>query len=119
MGIGCEVIAPSLIPTAPGDRIKTDTRDCRRLARLHRAGELVAIRIPTLLLYRGDAMESRARKVHELINDAQVMTEQTVAADSDFSVRGDRRAVVDEGVLAYRNMRTFMGHDFDRYNGAH
>ena len=46
MGIGCEVIAPSLIPTAPGDRIKTDTRDCRRLARLHRAGELVAIRIP-------------------------------------------------------------------------
>jgi transposase len=47
MGIGCEVIAPSLIPTAPGDRIKTDTRDCRRLARLHRAGELVAIRIPT------------------------------------------------------------------------
>src|SRR3954463_15817 len=53
------------------------------------------------------------------INDAQVMTEQTVAADSDFSVRGDRRAVVDEGVLAYRNMRTFMRHDFDRYNGAH
>jgi transposase len=47
MGIGCEVIAPSLIPTAPGDRIKTDTRDCRRLARLHRVGELVAIRIPT------------------------------------------------------------------------
>ena len=47
MGIGCEVIAPSLIPTAPGDRIKTDTRDCRRLARLRRAGELVAIRIPT------------------------------------------------------------------------
>ena len=47
MGIGCEVIAPSLIPTAPGDRIKTDTRDGRRLARLHRAGELVAIGIPT------------------------------------------------------------------------
>ena len=41
------MIAPSLIATAPGDRIKTDTRDCRRLARLHRAGELVAIRIPT------------------------------------------------------------------------
>ena len=53
------------------------------------------------------------------INDVQVMAEQTVAADSDFSVRGDRRAVVDEGVLAYRNMRTFMGHDFDRYNGAY
>ncbi|HEV8372588.1 MAG TPA: transposase [Actinomycetota bacterium] len=47
MSVGCEVIAPTLIPTAPGDRVKTDSRDCRRLARLHRAGELVAIRIPT------------------------------------------------------------------------
>jgi transposase len=36
--VRCEVIAPSLIPTAPGDRVKTDKRDCRRLARLHRAG---------------------------------------------------------------------------------
>ena len=53
------------------------------------------------------------------INDAKVMTEQTVAAHSHFSVRSDRRAVVDEGVLTYRNMRTFMGHDFDRYKGAH
>jgi transposase len=46
--VGCQVIAPTLIPTAPGDRVKTDSRDCRRLARLHRAGELVAIRIPTV-----------------------------------------------------------------------
>jgi transposase len=42
------VVAPSSIPRAPGDRVKTDKRDCRRLARLHRAGELVAIRIPTV-----------------------------------------------------------------------
>jgi transposase len=47
MGIACEVIAPSLIPKAPGDRIKTDRRDARRLVRLYRAGELVVIRIPT------------------------------------------------------------------------
>jgi transposase len=47
MHVRCEVIAPSLIPRAPGDKVKTDRRDCRRLARLHRAGELVAIRIPT------------------------------------------------------------------------
>jgi hypothetical protein len=40
MGVGCQVIAPSLIPKAPGDKVKTDKRDCRRLARLHRAGEL-------------------------------------------------------------------------------
>jgi transposase len=46
--VSCEVIAPSLIPTAPGDRVKTDARDCCRLARLHRAGQLVAIRVPTV-----------------------------------------------------------------------
>src|SRR6266542_1010613 len=40
MGVRCQVIAPSLIPKAPGDKVKTDKRDCRRLARLHRAGEL-------------------------------------------------------------------------------
>lgn len=47
LGVRCEVIAPSLIPTAPGDKVKTDRRDSKRLARLHRAGELVAIRVPT------------------------------------------------------------------------
>lgn len=47
MGAACEVIAPSLLPTAPGDKVKTDRRDCRRLARLYRAGQLVTIRIPT------------------------------------------------------------------------
>jgi transposase len=47
MGVACEVIAPSMIPKAPGDKVKTDKRDCRRLARLHRAGELVAIRVPS------------------------------------------------------------------------
>lgn len=46
MGVACDVVAPSLIPKAPGDRVKTDKRDARRLARLHRAGELVAIAIP-------------------------------------------------------------------------
>lgn len=47
LGVRCDVVAPSLIPTAAGDRVKTDKRDGRRLARLHRAGELVAIRVPS------------------------------------------------------------------------
>lgn len=45
--VPCQVVAPSLIPRAPGDRVKNDRRDCRKLARLHRAGELSAIRVPT------------------------------------------------------------------------
>ena len=51
-GVACQVIAPSLTPRAVGDKVKTDRRDCRRLARLHRAGELVAIRIPPLVKRR-------------------------------------------------------------------
>jgi transposase len=67
MGIGWEVIAPSLIPTAPGDRITTDTGDCRRLARLHRAGELVAIGIPTPAEEAvGDLCRTRADMVEDL-----------------------------------------------------
>lgn len=45
--IQCDVIAPSLIPKKPGERIKTDSRDAAKLARLHRAGELTVIAVPT------------------------------------------------------------------------
>src|SRR4051812_22685431 len=46
-GYACEVIAPSLIPKRPGVQRKHDKRDATDLARLYRAGELVAVRIPT------------------------------------------------------------------------
>jgi transposase len=73
-GVSCDVIAPSLIPKAAGDKVKTDKRDARRLARLHRAGELTAIHIPTLEqeavrdLCRGrvDVVIERTRARHRL-----------------------------------------------------
>ena len=46
MGIKCDVIAPSLIPTKPGDKLKTDRRDARKLAKLYRAGELTPVHVP-------------------------------------------------------------------------
>jgi transposase len=46
LGIDCAVVAPSLIPNRSGDRVKTDPRDAVKLARLHRAGELVAVHVP-------------------------------------------------------------------------
>ena len=46
LGVECAVVAPSLTPTRAGDRLKTDKRDARKLARLLRAGELTAIYIP-------------------------------------------------------------------------
>jgi transposase len=47
LGVGCDIVAPSLIPVRPGDRVKTDRRDARKLVRLYRAGELSFVRPPT------------------------------------------------------------------------
>jgi transposase len=73
-GVACDVIAPSLVPKAAGDKVKTDKRDARRLARLHRAGELTAIHIPTpeqeavrdLCRARVDVVIERGRARHRL-----------------------------------------------------
>ena len=34
MGVVCVVVAPSRVPRGPGDRVETDRRDARQLARL-------------------------------------------------------------------------------------
>ena len=73
-GIACTVAAPSKIPRAPGDRVKTDRRDAERLARLLRLGELVAVRVPEpheeaardLVRAREDARGDLMRARHRL-----------------------------------------------------
>jgi transposase len=45
-GYHCRIVAPSLIPRRPGERVKNDRRDCVRLAELSRAGELKSIWVP-------------------------------------------------------------------------
>ena len=50
LGWHCEVIAPSSIVKAPGERVKTDRRDAMKLARLASQGLLTAVRVPD----RGD-----------------------------------------------------------------
>lgn len=45
-GFHCEVIAPSLIPSLPGDRRKTDRLDAVRLARMFRSGHLTPVAVP-------------------------------------------------------------------------
>ena len=45
-GLACHVVAPSLIPRKPGDRVKTDRRDAVMLARLMRSGDLSSIYVP-------------------------------------------------------------------------
>ena len=46
LGQVCEVVAPTLIPRKPGDRIKTDRRDAIALAKYSRSGELTAVWVP-------------------------------------------------------------------------
>jgi transposase len=46
-GIDCQVVAPGLVPQRPGDRVKTDSRDARKLARLLAGGLLQPIHVPT------------------------------------------------------------------------
>src|ERR1700679_3396276 len=46
LGVECAVVAPTLVPTKPGDRVKTDRRDAAKLARCHRADDLTAVWVP-------------------------------------------------------------------------
>jgi len=72
--VNCQVIAPALIPRKPGERIKTNRRDARKLAELLRAGLLTAVRPPTLAeeavrdlcRARDDAREDLQRCRHRL-----------------------------------------------------
>lgn len=73
-GLDCVVVAPSLIPTKPGDRIKTDRRDATKLAELFRAELLTEVRPPTpeeeaardLCRCREDAQEDLTSARHRL-----------------------------------------------------
>src|SRR5580765_6172479 len=46
LGVACEVVAPTLVPTKAGDRVKTDRRDAEKLARCYRSGDLTAAWVP-------------------------------------------------------------------------
>jgi transposase len=72
LGVECQVVAPTLVPTKAGDRVKTDRRDAAKLARCFRAGDLTAVWVPDaahealrdLVRAREDARQDqhRARK---------------------------------------------------------
>ena len=46
LGVHCEVVAPTLIPVKPGDRVKTDRRDAEKLVRCYRSGDLTPVWVP-------------------------------------------------------------------------
>jgi transposase len=74
LGVPCEVIAPSLVPVKPGDRVKTDRRDAAKLARSYRSGDLTPVWVPDaahealrdLVRAREDARQDQLRARHRL-----------------------------------------------------
>ena len=69
LGVPCEVVAPSLIPRRSGAHVKTDRTDARNLARLQRAGELTAVRVPTPA---EEALRDLVRAREDLKDDRRV-----------------------------------------------
>ena len=79
-GVHCAVIAPSSIPRRPGDRVKTDRRDARKLATLYAAGLLTPVRVPDeereavrlLVRCRADLMDALKRAKQRALFFVQV-----------------------------------------------
>jgi transposase len=78
------VIAPALVPKRPGVRQKTDRSDARNLARLHRAGELVPIRVPSPT---EEALRELIRVREDLKNDRRIARQRI----RSFLLRHGRR----------------------------
>jgi transposase len=74
LGVDCAVVAPSLVPKKPGDRVKTDRRDALKLTRCHRNGDLTAVWVPDeasealrdLVRQREAAKQDQLRARHRL-----------------------------------------------------
>ena len=75
LGVECEVVAPSLIPKKPGERIKTDRRDAEKLAQCFQSGTLTSVWVPDsahealrdLVRARAAAKKDESRAKHRLL----------------------------------------------------
>ena len=76
LGQDCLVVAPSLIPKRPGDRVKTNRRDAMSLVKLLRAGELTAVWVPD---ERHEAMREFIRAREAAVVDLRSKRQQVSA----------------------------------------
>jgi transposase len=82
-GIHCIVVAPSLVPTQQGRRVKTDRRDARKLAHFLRSGDLVEVTVP--------ARQTEAMRDLERAREAAKKAERTARQQLDkFLLRHNR-----------------------------
>ena len=85
-GYDCWVVAPSLIPQKPGDRVTTARRDAVQLARLARSGDLTAVSVPKV---EDEAIRDLTRAREDTISDGKDATLRLTA----FVLRHDSRDV--------------------------
>jgi transposase len=83
LGVACMVVAPSLIPRKPGDRVKTNRRDAEMLAVAHRAGTLTAVWVPDA---DHEAMRDLVRAREAAVRDVRKARQRL----SGFLLRHDR-----------------------------
>ena len=108
MGVSCQVVAPSLVPVTPGDRVKTDRRDARKLARCLRSGVLTPVWVPD--------------EAHEALRDL-VRAREAAKKDrnrarqrlSHFLLRHDRRKPKGTRAWGYKYWQWLDTVRFDSY----
>src|SRR5262247_4177647 len=83
-GYVCWVVAPSLIPKKAGDRVKTDRRDARQLARLMRSGALTPVYVPQV---EDEAIRDLSRAREDAVGDLKTAKHRLKA----FLLRHDLR----------------------------
>jgi transposase len=83
-GLSCHVVAPSLIPRKPGDRVKTDRRDAATLTRLMRSGDLTPIYVPRV---EDEALRDLSRGREDALRDLKASKQRLKA----FLLRQDIR----------------------------
>lgn len=109
MGVSCDVVAPSLVPVKPGDRVKTDRRDARKLAVCLRNGLLSPVWVP------GEDHEalrdlSRAREAAK--RDRNRARQRL----NGFLLRHDKRAPTGTSAWGHKHRLWLDGVHFDNYS---
>jgi len=103
-GIDCIVVAPSLVPGKPGDRVKTDRRDARKLAHFLRSGDLTEVHVPA-------AAVEAIRDLERARDDAKRAERVARHQLSKFLLRHDRRWA--EGTWTRRHLDWVRAQRFD------
>jgi transposase len=88
-GSVCWVVAPSLMPKKPGDRVKPDRRDARHLARLMRSGDLTPVYVPAV---DAEAIRDLSRAREETLRELQAATLRLKAFVLRHAIRSTGRA---------------------------